>query len=138
MKLTKSHLKKIIKEELSAVLREGYTPLIYAEKGEGEPSTPEEAERLYNYLQDQIRERWMETDIRGGRGVDYDQTIIDDGDGMCDGMIAKWEREMQYLRKRYYELGGGGSEGAAGEPYEQTLDHYDDPYDDPRYKESFN
>ena len=105
MKITKSHLKRIIKEELSAVLQEGYTPLIYAEKGEGEPSTPEEAERLYNYLQDQIRERWMEPDIRGGRGVDYDQTIIDG-----DGMIAKWEREMQYLRKRYYELGGRDSD----------------------------
>ena len=125
MKLTKSHLKKIIKEELKAVLQEGYTPLIYAEKGEGEPSTPEEAERLYNYLQDQIRERWMETDIRGGRGDDYDQTIIGGEGALSDGMIAKWEREMQYLRKRYHELGGGEEKGLAGSSKEDTQSAYD-------------
>lgn len=91
MNITKSQLRHIIKEETLKVLKtlKGLKEVLRSdsersERSErSEPATAEEALKRYLELKDWVEEKRTNLDTRG------------------EGMISKWEEEMDDLAKRY-------------------------------------
>ena len=88
MNITKSQLRHIIKEETLKVLKtlktlKGLKEVLRSDSERSEPATAEEALKRYLELKDWVKEKRTKLDIRG------------------EGMISKWEEEMDDLAKRY-------------------------------------
>jgi len=104
MKITKSQLRHIIKEETLKVLNEednqGELSLTHREKGPRFVGTPEEAIKEYHRIEAEIDALVNDPD-------DLDTGKLNDKER---AMFFKWQEEMEYYLNRYYELGGGEKE----------------------------